>query len=286
MVKLIEQKKIDRIKYRHCVEASNDGLFYALDWYLDVVAHDWDCIVMGDYLAVMPIPYMRIRSKLYTRKIIQPPFCQQLGVFSKADITLDVIEDFYKTLEKLRPVKYHFNSANAMRMDTLEEKNNFELDMARPYEDIQKGYSKNLKRNLAKAKKSGLIIDEVALEDFVSCKTAWAKHQMKKSQVDQMIMTLKAITVKDFGKILGVKCDEQLVAIAFFVEYKGRIIHLVSATNEMGKTVGAMSYLMDALIQEKAEKVRILDFEGSMIPGVARFFKSFGSENKAYKVYQ
>jgi len=43
--------------------------------------------------------------------------------------------------------------------------------------------------------------------------------------------------------------------------------------------------LFDSIIEEYAGQKKILDFEGSGIPGVARFFQSFGAVNEPYYVY-
>ena len=44
-----------------------------------------------------------------------------------------------------------------------------------------------------------------------------------------------------------------------------------------------MHKIVDTFIMENSGKDNILDFEGSMIPGIARFYESFGSEKKIYK---
>jgi len=55
-----------------------------------------------------------------------------------------------------------------------------------------------------------------------------------------------------------------------------------AASNEEGKKLGAMFFLVDNFIKTNAEKEIILDFEGSMIPGVARFYSGFGSIPETY----
>ena len=43
-----------------------------------------------------------------------------------------------------------------------------------------------------------------------------------------------------------------------------------------------LHYLFDHVIMQFAEHQMLLDFEGSEIPGIARFFKSFGSGKTHY----
>jgi hypothetical protein len=43
-----------------------------------------------------------------------------------------------------------------------------------------------------------------------------------------------------------------------------------------------MTQVIDSILKKYSETDYILDFEGSMIPGIARFFKSFGAKEEEY----
>jgi hypothetical protein len=47
-----------------------------------------------------------------------------------------------------------------------------------------------------------------------------------------------------------------------------------------------MAYLLDSIIQTHANQLKIMDFEGSAIEGVARFYESFGAVNEPYFALQ
>jgi len=57
---------------------------------------------------------------------------------------------------------------------------------------------------------------------------------------------------------------------------------LFSATNAQSKANGAMFLIVDQLIRDHSEKIRVLDFEGSNVASLARFYKSFGSDEFNY----
>jgi hypothetical protein len=61
-----------------------------------------------------------------------------------------------------------------------------------------------------------------------------------------------------------------------------RIYNIASSTLPKGRTLEANHYLFDRLIHEFAGQNLILDFEGSDLPGVARFYEKFGSANQPY----
>ena len=56
----------------------------------------------------------------------------------------------------------------------------------------------------------------------------------------------------------------------------------MSASNEQGKRSRAMFALIDHIIDKYSDTGLVLDFEGSNIKGVARFFAGFGAEQHDY----
>ena len=56
----------------------------------------------------------------------------------------------------------------------------------------------------------------------------------------------------------------------------------MSVSLPAGRVKRAHFYLLDQLIAEFATKNMILDFEGSDVPGIAEFYRKFGSVNQPY----
>ena len=105
-----------------------------------------------------------------------------------------------------------------------------------------------------------------------------------------MFLTMKNlidnICFRNLGKLYGVYHGDDLIATAFFVEESNRIVHLFSASTKLGKEIGAISFLFDYIIKKNEKSNLIFDFEGSMIVGVAKFFKSFGANLIKYSSFQ
>ena len=80
-IKYLKHNQIDKQKWDSAIENAENGLVYALSWYLDIVSPNWDALVVGDYEQVMPVTHKR---KYGIKYLIQPPFCQQLGFFSQS----------------------------------------------------------------------------------------------------------------------------------------------------------------------------------------------------------
>lgn len=285
----LKYNKINFEKYNYCIENAYNSRVYAYSWYLDIVTNnDWEVLVLGDYKAVMPLPFKRIKRKLLKRMITQPLFCQQLGVFSLEEIGTIEFQNFLEILYALKPNLYHFNAINfkknTIEQNNFKKRNNFELKLNNPFEEIQKGYSKGLKGNIKKAFKNKLIMtNDVTVKDFILMYDKNKKYKIKMYKLIEKL--LNTIQVNNLGKFYGIKKDTNLIAIVFFIETNNRFVYLFSVSSLLGKQLGAISFLFDTIIKKNASSNIIIDFEGSMIPGVAKFFKSFGTKNVPYFVF-
>lgn len=286
-IKLLKRHQIDFKKYDLCIEKASNTIIYAYSWYLDIVSYkNWQVLVLDDYKAVMPLPFARIKRKLFVKMLAQPLFCQQLGVFYTKELKQATIDLFLKEYQKNKLFSYQFNHGNSPVLEKLTpkiEKVNYELNLNQSHDTIRLNYSKNLKRNLKKALKNDLsLTNTITVNQFLSFKKENTKHHIKKSQYTLMSSLLTQLIQLNKAQFYGVLKEERVVAIGFFIHANKRIIHLFSASTQKGKTLAAVAYLFDHLIRENAHTNTLFDFEGSMIPGVAQFFKSFGAVNNSY----
>lgn len=85
--------------------------------------------------------------------------------------------------------------------------------------------------------------------------------------------------------IWGVKVKEQLIAGLVWLKGKNRITYLLPIANPEAKKMGLPTLLVAELISQFSNSDIILDFEGSMIKGVASFYTSFGAKKEVYPIY-
>lgn len=76
--------------------------------------------------------------------------------------------------------------------------------------------------------------------------------------------------------------EDRLCAAAFFMKSDNRITFLKSGVTDYGKANGAMHFLFDTIIKKYSATNNILDFGGSSVETVARFYKNFGSKDCVY----
>jgi hypothetical protein len=61
-----------------------------------------------------------------------------------------------------------------------------------------------------------------------------------------------------------------------------RITYLFPLTNSLGKNSQVPTFILHSLIKEHQGRDLLLDLEGSMIEGVAQFYRSFGAGQEVY----
>ena len=282
-LKYLEHKNIDYNRWDECVENADNSRVYAMSWHLDRTAEIWDALVFGDYNFVMPLP---VGKKWGIKYLYQPFFSQQLGIFpSPPDEVAQLI--YTKILSEFRYSDVQINARNpVLTVENTEFvlRKNYLLNLDKQYQEIAKGYSTNTKRNVSKAAKKDLqYVAGLRLEDYLEFK----KKNLQAPLVEKNFKRLKSLIAvgqyKGIGEISGVyTSDNKLCAAVYFCRWNDRLIYMNAATSELGKEVGGMFFLLDRFIRSSAGTGMILDLEGSMIPGVARFYSGFGALAESY----
>lgn len=284
MIRFLKRKEIDDDLYNACVLSSVQNRAYAMSWFLDTVADDWGILVLNNYEAVMPIPYMRALKHLKRKKIVQPFLCQQLGVFS-SQISEKTELDFYTEFLKLKPKNYSFNSLNFFDSDV--NKVNYELKLELDYEGLKNNYRKDRKKSLRKAIEAELyFMEEIITETPVKIYRETFSHLKLSNKFYQKTQALiNYCSTHNLAILRSVYFQDRLVCSGFFLQFNNRIYYLLGASNQEGKKHGATTFLIDSVIKEFSNSPIVFDFEGSSIPSIASFYKSFGSLETKYPVY-
>lgn len=283
-LKYITHSAIDTEKWNRCIDESLNSRIYAYSWQLDRAAHSWDALVLGNYEYVMPLP---IGKKLGMKYLFQPLFSQQLGIYPAPKPEISNL--FYRYLaDHFRFAETQLNSGNLPGKNienlTFLPRKNYLLPLGNDYKSIVSFYSNNTKRNISKAQKNGLsIVEGIRLETYLGFKTSNLAPGVSKADIKTLKNIIAYSQYKGFGEIYGVYSPgNQLCAAVYFCRWKDRVIYFNAASNEEGKNLGGMYFLVNHFIEQNAGKNLILDFEGSMISGVARFYAGFGATPETY----
>lgn len=302
----LSNSKLDKVKWDNCISNSFNRRIYGLSWYLDLVSANWDAIIYGDYEAVFPIVF---KNRILFKKYYHPLFAQQLGLFICRDFNDNdrkkIVSDFFDFMNKkigaldfcsTSEFRYYFDEA-VLKKETLpflnfhnvNERINLEIDLNNNYSNILKGYSTNAIRNLEKAKKKGLFMcKEDRIQDFLSLyKDNVGRHINLKIKHLKVIYNLLYSCIKRRkGYFLSVLYKEKMIGSAFFLSCFNRDILIFHATEESFKEYHPITYLINYYIHNNANNNKLLDFEGSNIPGVYRFYKGFGAKENNYYIHK
>jgi len=283
LIKYIQREHLDEEKYNDCIENSIQSNSYAFSWYLDIVCENWDVLVLNDYEAVMPIPW---RKKYGIKYVYQPLWVLQLGIFSKGDFTQS---DFISVVQKrFRFIELRLNFKNLLDTDSLYfiEKQFQDLKLTVGYEKIKKAYRSDRKKDLKRAEKSELRIelggspsDLITLfQNNVGKRTP----EIKQQDYQNLETLINFCLIDDYGELCFAYQGETLVAGAFFLKHQETVTILCSSTDFSNRKNGANTFLIDEAIQRYINKYKTLNFGGSSMQTIAKYFFSFGTQEKTY----
>lgn len=286
MIKFISHKQINKQKWDACIAGSINPCLFSYSWYLDAVTENWGGLVLNDYEAILPLSY---RSKYKIELIYQPFFTRYYGVSAKGKVQDKMVKEFLAAIpSRFRYVEFSLQEGQSAGKEFEQKEKKFQvLDLNASYESISRGYSENTKRNVKKAIRSGLIVKEgVASKKVVDLfRSAKGKdlELLKPKDYTSLEKLMDVSVKKKMADSFAVFSDEkELLCAAFFIREGHRLTYLKSGLSEKGKALGAMHLLMDRLIHQYSDKAMVLDFGGSSVESVARFYKNFGGKDCVY----
>ncbi len=283
----IPYEKIDKIKWDNCVQQSLSPLLYASSIYLDFMAdRHWDGLVLGNYEAVMPLPW---RKKYGIKYIYMPAFIQQLGIFSSEEITTTVLFTFLEKLkENFRFAEYNFNAWNINEENShdFSTRTNYILSLKNTYDRSFNNYTRSFAKSLRRLKKWPMLLahsqdvgEAVKLSKQLYSDRIAVWKGKDYAQFENLCKQLQAQNKIQIRKVL---LDGELLALTLLADDGKRLYNLVSCTTELGKKLEANYFLYDKIIEEYSGKDYILDLEGSDIPGIAAFYNKMNPQNEPY----
>ncbi|HZL11003.1 MAG TPA: hypothetical protein VFC65_13500 [Prolixibacteraceae bacterium] len=288
----VKNKDIDFQKWDQCIASSPFGIVYAFSWYLERICPHWDALVWGDYLYIMPLVN---NNKLGIRYVYQPFFTQQLGVFSNFPPGPDIVNQFLHTIPeqfKLTDMRLNLGNMPTTSHFSIQKNATYHLNIRPNAASIRSSYNSNTRRNIQKAIQNKISIsgvyDILHFLDFFQKNLKEKSPEIKQKDYLALQKVISYALYNHLGELYAAwDSGNDLVAAAFFLNTNQKSIYLAASSNTKGIEQSAMFLLIDTFIQNNAGKNMILDFEGSNIPGIARFYNGFGaSPHVYYSVHQ
>jgi lipid II:glycine glycyltransferase (peptidoglycan interpeptide bridge formation enzyme) len=146
--------------------------------------------------------------------------------------------------------------------------------------------SQQIRRNLKKAEEAKITVRRgVSIEDFLKIQSLTFERQKSKNKQSPAVLSrlVEIARNREQGDIFGGYDSEGILhAAAFVVWQKSSAYYIAGGGNPVFRSSGAHSLVLWEAIKQVSQYTDTFDFEGSMIPGVERFFREFGALQTPY----
>ncbi|HZV68523.1 MAG TPA: GNAT family N-acetyltransferase [Saprospiraceae bacterium] len=270
----------------------NDPVLYAAPWWLDAVCgkDKWNAVLMTDEAGAITacIPFY----KTYIRSLsalITPPLTQWIPVLAKENVRSVSLAGFLDALPRCSILDLTIKPGDDPVLPAPDFRINYKYSYIIPYhvqkEQIRLTYNEGLRRNLREAEKNYSIANSDDIRSFLGlCKSSYQHRNMRPPfWLDQIVPeVVKGLQKNNCG----------MINLAF---YRGKPIsgiltgwdsktsyYLAGGRSGDDQGASAHAMLLDHVIHEAHDRGHAFDFEGSMNPGIANFFQSFGARPGSY----
>lgn len=290
-------------KYRQLCETEESIPLFSRDWWLDTVCgiSKWDVILIenkGRIVAAMPIfkPLPNVVSMPSYTQTMGPWFASESSdtkyrtlLGNRQGLCADLLDSLQDYSSFLQQFPYTFTDWLPFYWKGFKQTTRYTyiLQDITNTDQLWENMSANIRRNINKAKeKNGIVIRKgIPSDDFLNVFKATFQRQNKPAPKDIEILKriIKVCRKRNQGDIWG-GYDEtgRLHAAVFIVWQESSAYYIAGGGDPALRDSGAHSLVMWEAIQFVSQYTNTFDFEGSMIPGVERFFREFGGRQMPF----
>ncbi|MDL2208190.1 GNAT family N-acetyltransferase [Parabacteroides sp. OttesenSCG-928-O15] len=289
--------------YRQLCQTEKTIPLFSRDWWLDAACGEgmWDLIWIeqgGQVRATCPlfIPHKGIIS--------MPPFTQTMGPWlapvsedtkytsrlsQRQELCKQIIAEIGNHPHFLQNFSYEITDWLPFYWQGFSQTTRYTyiLPDLNDKERLWENMSLQTRRHITKArdKQAIRVVKGVDAEELLAVYTKTFQRQGKRSAPHQEILRRLIDTCRERNQgDIWAGYDEKgnLHAAVFIAWQESSAYYIAGGGDPAYRDSGAHSLVMWEAIQAMSEKSEKFDFEGSMLPGVERFFREFGAEQTPY----
>ena len=264
-------------------------------WWLDIASKDWDMILAIENKQVLAVLPICREKKMGFHLLRNPLLTPYLGpfFFQDADNESFLFQELWKQMPKYD--SFDIETTTGFQYVGLFEEQGFDtkqkdtyiLDLAVQTEMLYANINSN-HRNLIKQATTSHTIEEKPehISTLLTLHKITFERKDKSYPFDAAVIE-KLITEsiqKGQGCLLSAKDQAHHITASIFVVWDRETMYLLLSAFDINEAhQGAVRMLIwEAIKKAKALNIAYFDFEGSMDPGIAAFFRRFGGERKTY----
>lgn len=290
-------------RYDHLCLTEESIPLFSRDWFLDAVClpHCWDVLLIEEKGKVALACPLFLRD---SQTVSMPPYTQSMGPwFAPASADTKYTSDLSskqqlatQLVEQLRPYTYFFQHFSHHVTDwlpfywagyTQTTRYTYLLPDISDPAALWENMTVHQRRNITKAQnKHGITVRRgIPLADFIQAQTETFERQGMRNPSDQaaLIRLIHASQARGQGDLWGGYDSQGRLHAAVFVAWQPSCAYYLAGGGcPEHRHSGAHALVLWQVIQEMSTQSRSFDFEGSMLPGVERFFREFGAEQRPY----
>jgi hypothetical protein len=290
LIEYISNEKIDFKKWDKCIKKAFNGNIFAYSWYLNIVSRKWNALVEDDYERVMPLPQSLLAGN---EIIIHPKLAGQLGIFSTSTLNEFHLSSFVNSIpDDFRYINLKLNKHNQIQesFKKAEKKINLDIDLIKSYDKLREIYPDLFKELLEAAYKNDFRVATQIPIDLI------AQFEQKKSPLHTKFHPEELITLQlliaasinnKMGQLCGLYCNNELLALAFFVWSHQKATLAFCLSNNKKMQLPAFFFLIDDFIRNNSEKNLILHFEINSNSKLISAFERIGAKkSESFYLYR
>lgn len=289
--------------YDDLVGDSPQGSVFATSWWLDAVAEGrWRANTIeddGDVTAAWPTVvratrWGEVHEGAPLTPFLGPLFRPQESELKRRAEEVKRLDQLVESLRRPAHVEARCNPAfdywTPLAWHGFKQTTHYtwRLPWLDDLDHVLRSARENVRREIRKAEKRGITVEEDSLEAFQDVHLETVSYQ-EIGSAEASRRTLRAIEAAAAPRearviLLARDGDGRAHAGGYFVRDNRWVYYLVGASDPSLRTSGAASLVLWRGIEHAAEHGLGFDFEGSMVRGVERFFRAFGGEPTPYSI--
>lgn len=292
-------------EYRELCQQELSIPLFSRDWWLDIVCgtDDWDVLLYkknGRIEAAMPLylPWHGVVSMPVYTQTMGPwiaPESEDTKYIHRLSRRQEILQSF---VGQLKGYTHFFQNFSYPITDWLPfywdgykqtTRYTYILDNIKLLTDtpdsVWENMSQSIRRNIRKAQKQGIEIrSAIPIPDFLEVQRQTFQRQgLRPVKTHILEKLIRESLRRNQGRLWGAYDSYgNLHAAIFVVIQDSSAYYLAGGGNPRFRSSGAHSLALWQAIQDAAIYTDRFDFEGSMLPGVERFFREFGAKQMPY----